>query len=29
VFRRSGVQVFRTGKVKGMPVFVCPERLNT
>jgi hypothetical protein len=27
-FRRSGVQAFRTGKVKGKPVLVDPERLN-
>jgi len=27
-FRYSGVQVFRTGEVKGRPVFVGPEHLN-
>ena len=27
-FRRSGVQAFRSGKVKGGSVFVGPERLN-
>jgi len=25
---RSGVQAFLSGKVKGKPVFVDPERLN-
>jgi hypothetical protein len=29
VFGYSGVQVFRTGEVKGKPVFVDPEHLNT
>ena len=29
VFRCSGVQVFRTGNVKGKPALVDPEHLNT
>jgi len=29
VFRYSGVQVFRSGKVKGRPVLVEPEHPNT
>jgi len=29
VFRCSGIQVFRTGRVKDAPVFADPEHLNT